>query len=234
MKGLMYSKFAHDYDVAIQNNIYNAHLERPSLQAMFPPLTDKHVLDLGCGSGVYAKYLLANNAQITAIDASPEMIDIVKSKFGSKLKAYVQDLSLGLPSEKNNTYDLVICPLTIHYIEDLTLLFKDIKRVLKGKGFFIFSTHHPLIDFEASISGNYFEKELVTEIWDTIGQPIEVTFYRRSLTELFNFITKANLCVVELSEGKPSEAMKNISIKNYYHLMKNPNFIFIKCQPHCR
>lgn len=230
MKGLMYSKFAHDYDAAVQHNIYNAHLERPSLQAMLPNLTNKHVLDLGCGSGVYAKYLLENSAKVTAIDASSEMIDIVNAKFGQKLTAYTQDLSLGLPSEKSDSYDVVICPLTIHYIADLSLLFNDINRVLKSGGCFVFSTHHPLVDIESSLSGDYFERELVTEVWDTIGEPVEVKFYRRSLTELFNFISQANLCAVELSEGKPSEAMKEISLERYNHLSKKPNFIFIKCR----
>jgi ubiquinone/menaquinone biosynthesis C-methylase UbiE len=231
MKGLMYSKFANDYDIAIQNNIYNAHLERPSLQAMLPDLTNKHVLDLGCGTGVYAKYLLENRATVTAIDASSEMIDIVNTKFGDELRTYTQDLSLGLPDEKSDNYDVVICPLTIHYIEDLSLLFNDVKRVLKRGGYFVFSTHHPLVDIESSLSGDYFERELVTEVWDTVGEPVEVKFYRRSLTELFNFISQANLCVVELSEGKPSEAMKEISVERYNHLSTNPNFIFIKCRP---
>lgn len=230
MKNLMYSKFAHDYAVAIQNNISNAHFERPSLQAMLPSLTNKDVLDLGCGPGVYAEYLLENNARVTAIDASSEMIDIVKKKLGVKLNAYTQDLSLGLPGEKDNSYDLVICPLTIHYIEDLSLLFKDIKRVLKKDGCFIFSTHHPLADLSLSISGNYFERELVTDTWDTIGRPVEVRFYRRSLTEIFEFISNAKLCVVELSEGKPTEAAKVIQIEDYDYLSKNSNFIFIKCQ----
>ena len=78
MKSEMYSQYAREYDFAIQNNIYNAHFERPSLQAMIGEVDGKNVLDLGCGSGIYAKYLLDKGAKVTSIDISREMIDIVK------------------------------------------------------------------------------------------------------------------------------------------------------------
>ncbi len=97
--------------------------------------------------------------------------------------AYSQDLSIGLPKEASNSVDVIICPLMVHYIEDLSQLFLEINRVLKKGGYFVFSTHHPFADFETTISGNYFERELVTEKWKTVGEPIEVTFYRRSLTD---------------------------------------------------
>ena len=231
MTAPMYSRFARKYAAAILDNIYNAHLERPSLLSMLPDLEGQSVLDLGCGPGVYAEYLLSQGAAVTATDISPEMVEIVAEKFGGRVKSYVQDLSHGLPEESDKSYDLVICPLAIHYIEDLGQLFADVRRVLKDTGVFVFSTHHPMNDFQCSPSGNYFKRELIIEEWDTIGQPVEVQFYRRSLTDLFSAVSAAGLYVSELSEGKPSEAMKEISPESYEHLSNNPNFIFLKCQP---
>lgn len=231
MKGLMYSEFAKDYGKAVENNIYNAHLERPSLQSMLPELKGRRVLDLGCGSGVYAEFLLAHGAEVTSVDASAEMVDIVQNKLGDQVRSYVQDLSVGLPSEESDSYDVVICPLVIHYIQDLLVLFRDIQRVVKPGGCFVFSTHHPMVDFKSSPSEDYFQRELLVQQWNTIGKPVEVKFYRRSLTELFGTLTKVGLCVTELTEGKPTEAMKAISAERYEHLSKKPNFIFLKCQP---
>lgn len=230
MKNEMYSKYAREYDLAVQNNIYNAHLERPCLQAMLKELEGKNILDLGCGSGIYAKYLLDNGATVTSIDSSSDMIDLVIEKFGNQLKAYVQDLSIGLPDEASESFDIAICPLMVHYIEDLSRLFADIRRVLKEDGYFVFSTHHPLVDFKLTKSGNYFRREYVSEQWNTIDKLVEVSFYRRSLTELFNYITNNGMFVSQLSEGKPSAEMKEISPKHYEQLSKKPNFIFIKCQ----
>ena len=230
MQNEMYSKYAREYDCAVQDNIYNAHYERPSLQAMVGDVDGKNVLDLGCGSGVYAKYLLDKGATVTSIDSSSEMIDIIKEKFGNKLKAYVQDLSIGLPKETSESFDIVICPLMVHYIDDLSYLFSDIRRVLKNDGFFFFSTHHPIVDFEFTISGNYFEREYVTDQWKTIDKLVDVSFYRRSLTELFNFITNNGMLVSQLSEGKPTKELKKISFKHYENLSKKPIFLFVKCQ----
>ncbi|MBW3695374.1 class I SAM-dependent methyltransferase [Vibrio sp. T187] len=231
MKSDMYSKHAEKYDAAIQNNIFNAHLERPSLQALLAPLSGKDVLDLGCGSGVYAQYLVEQGAnKVTCLDFSESMVELVKTKLGDKVTAYSQDLAMGLPNEANDSADVIICPLVLHYIEDLNAVFKEVHRVLKVGGYMAFSMHHPFVDFECSISGNYFERELVTEEWDTVGEPVEVTFYRRSLTEIMNAMTDNGLVVTQLSEGKISEEAKALSQEHYERLSKNPNFLFIKCQ----
>lgn len=231
MPAPMYTLHASDYDKAITNNIFNAHLERPSTLAMLPELEGKKILDLGCGPGAYIEHYLNQGASVTAIDKFPEMIDIVKYKFGEKVTSYAADLSLGLPEEFENTYDLVVCPLMIHYIDDLTCFLNDVKRVLKADGAFYFSTHHPMVDFESSPSGNYFSRELVTEEWDTIGKPVQVQFYRRPLSEIFATIANAGLYVSSLSEGAPSEDMKTISPEHYERLSRNPNFIFMECKP---
>ncbi|WP_257280927.1 class I SAM-dependent methyltransferase [Endozoicomonas sp. ISHI1] len=226
----MYEQFARDYEKAIVDNIYNGNLERPSLIAMLPELAGKNVLDLGCGPGVYAEYLLNQGASVTAVDVSQEMIKIVIEKLGDKVQAYPQDLSRGLPQEKDASYDIIICPLTVHYIEDVSLLFGDVKRLLKQGGVFIFSTHHPVVDLEVSPSGNYFQKELVTEEWDTVGHLVEVSFYRRSLTEWFESLASVGLCVTQLSEGKPTERMKSLCAESYKRLSTTPHFIFFKCE----
>ncbi|PSU32549.1 class I SAM-dependent methyltransferase [Photobacterium lutimaris] len=230
MKSPMYGRFAKEYDRAVQDNIYNAMLERPSLQAMLPDLKGKKVLDLACGSGVYAEYLLAQGAEVTAVDVSPQMVEMVNDKLSGKLQCYVQDLNMGLPHEPDSAYDVVICPLAVHYLPDLQLLFKDIQRCLIKGGVFVFSTHHPLIDFEVSPSGDYFQKELITEEWDTIGQPVEVSFYRRSLTDLFEAVFTSGMTVAGLSEGSPSPEMVDIDPQRFEQLSMKPNFIFIACQ----
>ncbi|BCN23386.1 class I SAM-dependent DNA methyltransferase [Vibrio alfacsensis] len=236
MKSDMYSKFAHEYDEVIQDNIYNANLERPTLQSMLPTLVNLSVVDLGCGSGVYAQYLLAQGAaKITCIDYAEEMVQLVARKaeladVKNRVNAYAQDLSKGLPNEIDASADLVISPLMVHYLEDLNPLFVDVHRILKTGGSFVFSTHHPFADFECSKSGNYFERELVQQEWDTVGKPVQVKFYRRSLTELTNALTQNGLIITQISEGKVDEKAKDMDSETYNYLSNNPNFIFIKCQ----
>ncbi|RJX65321.1 class I SAM-dependent methyltransferase [Vibrio sinensis] len=227
----MYSKYAQQYDLAAQDNIYNAYLERPSLQALMGSVQGLKVLDLGCGSGIHAEYLISNGAaDVTCVDVSPEMVAIVQQKLGDRVNSYTQDISIGLPKEESDSIDLIICPLVLHYIEELNPLFQEVARVLKPNGVMVFSTHHPFADFECSKSRNYFERELIHESWNTIGTPVNVTFYRRSLTEIMNAITMSSLVITQLSEGQVLEQAKLISLDTYLHLANNPNFIFVKCQ----
>ncbi|MCC4222592.1 class I SAM-dependent methyltransferase [Vibrio campbellii] len=230
MKQEMYTTYAKQYDLAAQDNLYNAHFERPNTLELVGDVAGKKVLDLGCGSGIYAQILLEHGAtSVTCIDAAQEMIDIVKDKLGDSVNAYAQNLALGLPEEANAQYDSVICPLMVHYIEDLRPLFNDIQRVLKPGGQFVFSTHHPFADFECSASDNYFEKERIEDVWDTIGKPVSVAFYRRSLQDITDAITGSNMAMLAVSEGKVNEKIREISQEHYQRLATYPNFIFIKC-----
>lgn len=230
MSNKMYSQYAKEYGEAVKDNLYNALYERPSLLSMLPSVKGSSILDLGCGSGIYAKELLKRGATVTAIDSSIEMVSIVKSDLGKKLKVYAQDLNKGLPLEKSKKFDVVVSPLVIHYIKDLQSLFIEIARVLKAGGTFIFSTHHPMIDFKDSISGNYFETEMITQYWNTIGSKVEVSFYRRPMSELFLAIEKSGMSVTSLNEGFPDKRMKAISEETFNKLTTKPGFLFIKCK----
>lgn len=233
LKDQMYTRHASEYEQAIENNIYNAHFERPSLLSMLPDVAGCSVLDLGCGPGVYTDILLKRGAKVTAVDISREMVDRLAERFGARIRAYIQDLNMGLPQESDSCYELVLCPLAIHYVEELTPLFCEIGRVLTGDGRFIFSTHHPMVDIHSSPSGNYFTRELVTESWDTIGKPVEVQFFRRSLTELFGSIIEAGLCISRFNEGRVDSRLKEKYPAAYERLAKQPQFMFIECKKCC-
>ncbi len=230
----MYTKYAKQYAEAVKNNIFNAQFERPSTLALLDDLKGLDVLDLGCGSGEYAEWILNQSVnKLTCLDVSHEMIAIVNQRFPNQVHAYQADLANGLPKEVDQSADVIICPLVLHYLDDLTFFFKEIRRVLKPNGYLVFSTHHPFADFECSQSGNYFEREIVEEEWDTIGHPISVCFYRRSLAEICNAITSSGLVIAAISEGQVQEAAKKLSEETYNHLKNKPNFIFLRCRKIC-
>ncbi|GLT18685.1 SAM-dependent methyltransferase [Vibrio zhanjiangensis] len=227
----MYTKHAHQYDTAVQNNIYNAMFERPSTIELLSNLKGADVLDMGCGSGVYANWILSQSIKtLTCVDASSDMINLVKGKFGPQVHAYVQNLNQGLPSEASSSADVIISPLVLHYVEDLTPLFSEVYRVLKPGGYMVFSTHHPFNDFSASPSSNYFRRELIEETWDTIGTPVKVKFYRRPLMEITEAISRSGLIISRITEGCADEKIQTKCESTYRRLTSHPNFIFFRCE----
>jgi ubiquinone/menaquinone biosynthesis C-methylase UbiE len=227
----MYTKHARQYASAVEDNIYNALLERPSTKKLVGDVKGLDVIDMGCGSGIYANWLIEQSAsRLTCVDASPQMVALVAERYGHRVNAYVQDISLGLPNEPDASADVIICPLVLHYIEELAPVFAEVQRVLKPGGCMVFSTHHPFADFDASLTGNYFERERITQQWDTVGTPVTVQFYRRSLTEIAQSITASGLSITAIREGEVNEKAKQISNTTYQHLTTHPNFIFFRCE----
>lgn len=141
----MHTKQSVKYAEVVKDNIYNALFERPSTMALLDNIEGKDVIDMGCGSGAYAEWFIQQSVnQLTCTDLSNEMVSLVKDKYDSKVRAYVQDIFVGLPLEKNDSADIIVCPLVLHYVEDLTVVFKSVYRVLKTGGYMVFSTHYPL------------------------------------------------------------------------------------------
>ena len=91
------------------------------------------LLDLGSGTGQYAKYLEKKGLKVTCIDISTEMIKACKEK---DLEAYVMDFyDLNFQKE---TFDAVWSLNTLLHIpkSHIDQVLKNIKRVLKPKGLF--------------------------------------------------------------------------------------------------
>ena len=89
---------------------------------------------------------------------------------------------------------------------------------------------NPFLDFKFSTSDDYFACEKLIQIWNVIGKPVEVSFYRRPLSSTFNTLIEAGFNITSISEGKPAEELKSISSEHYQQLKTKPQFIFFKCQ----
>ena len=97
-------------------------------------LTDKIVLDLGCGTGRLTGNLLERGASVIGVDVSREMLNILKKKF-PQVETVLADVE-NLPFE-DNRFDLVMANFLIVHLKDLDLAFREIYRVLKDDGFLI-------------------------------------------------------------------------------------------------
>jgi demethylmenaquinone methyltransferase/2-methoxy-6-polyprenyl-1,4-benzoquinol methylase len=107
--------------------------------------TTGDVLELAPGTGIWTERLVRTAASITAVDASPEMIDINRARVSSELVTYKQaDLFTWQPER---TYDAVIFCFWISHVplELLDGFLARVSQMLKpgGKLFFIDGRREP-------------------------------------------------------------------------------------------
>ncbi|WP_368935873.1 class I SAM-dependent methyltransferase [Bacillus sp. SH8-8] len=223
-----YDKLASTYKENLDfANPYNSYYERPAMMELIPrELEGKKILDAGCAAGWYTSQFIGRGANVTAIDVSPEMVKAAKENIGEEATFLCHDLQETLPFE-DNTYDVIVSSLTLHYLENWNQVFQEFRRVLKPGGELIYSIHHPFMDFTKFPCENYFEKQLLIDTWVKPNITIEVKFFRRSLQDILNETTNY-FVLEEIVEPKAIEKMKEVDEKSYYYLNMNPHFLIIK------
>ncbi len=92
------------------------------------------VFELGCGSGIYTKFLAKDFDHVIASDIDPQMIEIARKEVKCD---YVVADATDIPL-KDNTMDMVFGVSIIHHVKNRDRMFKEIRRVLKPNGYLVF------------------------------------------------------------------------------------------------
>jgi 2-polyprenyl-3-methyl-5-hydroxy-6-metoxy-1,4-benzoquinol methylase len=130
-----------DYGFRLNEPAHTFGYLRDSLLSMLDKTTNKCILDLGCGNGYLANYLISQGFNVYGTDASEEGISIAKKTNPDRF--FIQDLSTGeLPDQlKNLPFDTIISTEVIEHLYDpfkFAVLCKKI--LLPTKGQLILST----------------------------------------------------------------------------------------------
>lgn len=102
--------------------------------AEIPP--EAAVLDVACGTGEFAKLLLAKNPQqsITGIDISQKMLGIAEDKLQAYSNVNLYNTSVTSLPFADDSFDIVICASAFHYFASPQEALFQMKRVLKPEG----------------------------------------------------------------------------------------------------
>ena len=232
-----YEAMAEEFDARIETKSYNAYLERPATLSLLPDVKGKHVLDAGCGPGLYTEILLDRGATVTAIDVSPKMIHFAKQRLGDRATIRRANLEEPLGFMADNSVDIVLSSLVLDYIKNWNSLFSEISRILRDDGYFIFSNEHPSTKWEVRDDPrqkrrpeNYFNLEIVDFLWRGFGKPVRVTSYRRPLSTFFECLHSAGFHLDKLIEPQPTEDFKRVNPEDWDKVRRSPSFICIRAR----
>jgi malonyl-CoA O-methyltransferase len=118
-------------------------LEEPIVRQAVGDVRHQRVLDLGCGTGRHAAWLASEQAVVTALDFSEEMLAVARSKPGAEAIRYrSHDLHEPLPLA-GGEIDLVVSGLVLEHLGDLASFFREVHRVLRPSGRAVVSAMHP-------------------------------------------------------------------------------------------
>ena len=221
-----YEEMAEAYATSVDDSPYNAYYERPAVLSLLPPLDGLAVFDAGCGSGWYAEYLLDQGATVMAVDASPKMVGFTKRRVGDRADVRVADLGQPLDFAADDSFDLIVSPLVMHYLKDWRAVFAEFGRILKPSGRLVFSTHHPAMDYRLFEVDSYFDTVLLEDEW-RVGK---VRFYRRPLTAMIDALASVGFLVERILEPQPAEQFLDVDPEGYEKLRTQPWFIVIRAR----
>jgi SAM-dependent methyltransferase len=222
----LYDTMAADYVVDVEPSPYLVLYEQPGVRALLPPAGGRRVLDAGCGAGRNAAWLIEQGANVTGIDASPEMLARARARVPSASFA-VGDLARPLQFA-DDSFDLALASLVLHYLRDWTPPLRELRRVVRAGGALTISTHHPLMALELSLSGNYVETEAVMDRWMVNGREYDVPFWRRPLSAMVAAISDSGWRIADLSEPPPLPECEQQFPHVWERISRRPEFLFLR------
>lgn len=223
-----YEQMAERYNQLIDHKPHNAYYDRPNTLELIPQIEGKSILDAACGPGKYAEILLEKGATVTGFDISPSMVQLAKERNPGKGSFFAHDLTMPFEMLENESFDVVLCALAMHYVQDWNLTMQEFYRVLKPKGQLVISIEHPFFEYNYFNSEKYFEVEHVKATWKGFGTPVEVNSFRRPLSECLAPITNNGFYIDKLIEPKPTKEFEALDPRHFKELNEFPGFMCIR------
>jgi ubiquinone/menaquinone biosynthesis C-methylase UbiE len=232
----LYNKFADEYNLKRKSSgksFYNDFIEIPAISGLLKDLVPgKKVLDLGCGTGIFTKVIHDWGGDVIGIDISESMIKIARNEYPD-IKFFTLDAEkTNFPDEE---FDVVSSSLMIHYLDDLLILFKEVNRILKLNGFFIFSFHHPANEAIEKIELNGETKNIFNDYyslkdyrWRMFQNRMELISYHHTFEDISTALSSSGFLIERILEPKPIEEGKEFDIKDFEYTSRTPTFCVIK------
>jgi ubiquinone/menaquinone biosynthesis C-methylase UbiE len=150
-----YDEVAEAYSRALDPE--GAGLVDPVLADLIGEVAGKSVLSLGCGQGQDARLLAQLGARVSGIDISEEMLRHARRHEADRPRRidYVQGDAQDLAPFADASFDGVVCHMALMDVPGLASTVRSVARVLKDRGWLVFSIVHPCYGPHVEIVDDY-------------------------------------------------------------------------------
>jgi SAM-dependent methyltransferase len=209
------------------------------------PLRGKQVLDAGSGTGYLSFILARRGATVTGVEHSARLVEIARRSGGGAGREvrFVRSSLSRMRPLRSSSFDLAVANVVLQDVTDLRGALREIARVLRPGGRFVFSITHPC--FEAPVPARktrappdsqrdedwtmtvdrYFDR--VALWWSAPGSP-PVAGYHRPLRDYFDALAQAGLVVSRLEEPRPVRRALAVNFRLFADQERIPNFVVIE------
>ena len=214
---------------------FNEMLEMPAMLDLLGKVKGKRILDFGCGSGIYAKLLTEKRAIVSGFDISHEMLKIAKQN-NPELDLR-QGSGYNIPFKEE--FDIVQASLVLDYFDDWDKVFREVKRVLKKGGHFVFSIGNPVSECvkKVIVNGeklkvlginNYFKENVLYTDWTIKGKDkesiVKMPGYHKTYETIIKTIIKNGFEIVDYRDAFPAKNARKHFPEYYEMYTKSPYF----------
>lgn len=210
--------------------------EWKQLRRLFPPLSGKTVLDLGCGYGWHCQYSAENGAAaVLGIDVSEKMLQEAQRSHAHEKITY-RLCGIEEYEYPESTWDIVLSNLALHYIADIGKVFQNVYKTLKPGGAFLLNMEHPV--FTARVGQDWiYTPEGKPRYWPVDGYfspgerstrflGCQVQKQHHTLTQILMGLRNCGFALDVVEEAQPPEEM--LDIPGMADELRRPMMLLVK------
>ncbi len=186
---------------------------RPAVFELCEPVAGLDVIDLGCGEGYCARELASRGARsVTGVELSHEMVrsaSAQEAELGQGVTYRQGDVTA--LEDADASYDLAVGVFVYNYLDigQMRSSFREVLRVLRPGGHFVFSVPHPSFSFirrehgapfffDVGASG-YFsgrDRQFQGEIHRRDGTALPVQMVHKTVSDYFDALREAGFAAM--------------------------------------
>jgi ubiquinone/menaquinone biosynthesis C-methylase UbiE len=161
-KNTSWGKVSDWYDTTVEDSdSYQQKVILPNLLRIVGPKVGMKILDVGCGTGTFARAFAEKGAGVVGVDVGLELLDIAEKKSDNPKVQYVLASADNLSKIKDKDFDVVTIVLAIQNMKNLDAVMGEVSGKLKEGGKLVLVINHPAFRIPQNSDWYYDEKDKI-------------------------------------------------------------------------